>query len=159
MVTVQLLHQQAKIIPRFWIDDVHFTGILLHGFSDVNLYTYEPLLKYTVYDLTNVYNLFKNDKYRLNLIIEDYYKKYFFLVIHTHLDLSQEIINYEFQKYNNTLRESMCNNINFLIQNTTRFIEQISLCFTNELYGHIFYKIFSRLWTRKNNNHSSIVAF
>ena len=158
MATVQLLHQQANIIPRFLIDDVYFTGILLHGFSDVKMYTYEPLLEYTVYVLTNVYNLFKNDKYRINLIIEDFYKKYFFLVINTHLDLSQEI-NYEFQKYNNTLRESMCNNINFLIQNTTRFIEQISLCFTNELYGHLFYKICSRLWTRNNNNHSSIVSF
>ncbi len=30
--TVKLIYEQSKMIPRFWIDDTYFLGILLHGF-------------------------------------------------------------------------------------------------------------------------------
>ena len=104
MATIQLLHQQANIIPRFLIDDVYFTGILLHGLSDVKMYTYKPLLKWSYYDywdLINNHDLFLNIYKKaikiLNIMVVDYYKKDFFVIIHMVRDMTKEV-NYEFQK-------------------------------------------------------------
>ena len=154
MATIQLLQQQAKIIPRYWIDDIYFTGILLHGLTDVGLYSFRHFLKYSLYnfwDLTDNYNLLKilrkYGKYR-SIEVVDYYKNSVFVILHTENDDSKEI-NYESQNYNKRLSESACNNINLMVRNTTRFIEEISLCYSKEKFIHHFHKFCSRLWTHQ----------
>lgn len=33
--TIRFMSEQSRRIPRFWIDDVYFTGLLFHGIDDV----------------------------------------------------------------------------------------------------------------------------
>lgn len=39
--TVRFMSEQSQRIPRFWIDDVYFTGLLFHGIDDVKWIDYK----------------------------------------------------------------------------------------------------------------------
>jgi hypothetical protein len=41
MQTIRFMSEQSKRIPRFWIDDVYFTGLLFHGVDDVKWIDYK----------------------------------------------------------------------------------------------------------------------
>lgn len=39
--TIRFMSEQSRRIPRFWIDDVYFTGLLFHGIQDVKWIDYK----------------------------------------------------------------------------------------------------------------------
>ena len=44
------MQQQSKMLPRFWIDDVYVTGILLYGLEQVEWYDFSNTIKWSYYD-------------------------------------------------------------------------------------------------------------
>ncbi|RNA01910.1 beta-1-3-galactosyltransferase 5-like, partial [Brachionus plicatilis] len=59
VATMELMHEQSKIIPRFWIDDVYFTGLLLHGIPGINWFDFKNELKWSYYDFWDLGNTLK----------------------------------------------------------------------------------------------------
>lgn len=98
VATIQLMYEQSKIIPRFWIDDVYFTGLLLHGLSDIKWYDFKNELKWSYYDFWDLGNTLKIYElyakflnfFKINAI--DFYLSDFFVVLHSQLDNKE--INY-----------------------------------------------------------------
>ena len=165
MATVRLMHQQAKIIPRFWIDDVYYTGLLLYGFEQIEWYNYKPVLKWSFYDF---WDLDPNKKGPtmlnaiaikiLNVRASDYYKEDFFVVFHT--QKSNNEVNYNFRDMNIRSNEShynieqisskkynSCFNLNFFsMENSSLLFNEISRCYGNEKYSFHFYNFCKQLW-------------
>ncbi len=165
MATVRLMHQQAKIIPRFWIDDVYYTGLLMYGFEQIEWYNYKPVLKWSFYDFWDL-DPNKNGPTMLNAIVikilnvraSDYYKVDFFVVFHT--QKSNNEVNYNFRDMNIRSNEShynieqissnkynSCFNINFFsMENSSLLFNEISRCYGNEKYSFHFYNFCKQLW-------------
>ena len=165
MATVRLMHQQAKIIPRFWIDDVYYTGLLMYGFEQIEWYNYKPVLKWSFYDF---WDLDPNKKGPtmlnaiaikiLNVRASDYYKEDFFVVFHT--QKSNNEVNYNFRDMNIRSNEShynieqisskkynSCFNLNFFsMENSSLLFNEISRCYGNEKYSFHFYNFCKQLW-------------
>ena len=76
--TIRLMREQSNLIPRFWIDDIYVTGLLLNGL--------EPRVKW--FDYSNVVTWSYYDYWDLALILSpqlsvvDFYSTDFFVVIH-----------------------------------------------------------------------------
>ncbi|RMZ97745.1 hypothetical protein BpHYR1_023694 [Brachionus plicatilis] len=95
---MELMHEQSKIIPRFWIDDVYFTGLLLHGIPGINWFDFKNELKWSYYDFWDLGNTLKIYElyakflkfFKINAI--DFYLSDFFVVLHSQLDNKE--INY-----------------------------------------------------------------
>lgn len=171
MATVRLMHQQSKIVPRFWIDDVYFTGLLLHGFNQIEWYNYRPVLKWSFYDFWDLGNsnsvllkLYANVLRLFNVKAVDYYKADFFVILHVQKSTNKEI-NYEFiidskstQKRSSTQEvtnldkpghspKDLCFNLKFFsMKNSTRLFNEISRCYKNEKYSFHFYNFCIQLW-------------
>lgn len=85
--TLRLMHEQAKLIPQFWIDDVYVTGLLLHGMSSVKWIGFRDLVSVSVYDFWDIGSYF-NRLYSLMLglisfDVADFYKLDLFVILHT----------------------------------------------------------------------------
>ena len=101
VATMRLMYQQSKLIPRFWIDDVYFTGLLLYGFEDeVKWFDYKTeSLKWSVYDfwdLGNSLSAYELYAYLLSIFsIQpiDYYLDNHFVILHLQKDNKE--VNYD----------------------------------------------------------------
>ena len=89
IATLKLMHSQTKIIPRFWIDDVYFTGILLYGFDQIKWYDFkQESLKWSYYDFwdlgntLNIYELYASFLKLFNINAIDFYKMDYFVILH-----------------------------------------------------------------------------
>ncbi len=89
IATLRLMHAQTKIIPRFWIDDVYFTGILLYGFDQIKWYDFkQESLKWSYYDFwdlgntLNIYELYASFLKLFNINAIDFYKMDYFVILH-----------------------------------------------------------------------------
>lgn len=169
------MHQQAQIIPRFWIDDVYFTGLLLHGFDRIEWYNYRPVLKWSFYDFWDLGNsnsvlikMYASALKLLNVRAVDYYRADFFVILHMQKNSKSEV-NYELREINeNTTssqkrndnnvmsssahnsarsRSDLCFNLNFFsMKNSTLVFNEISRCYKNEKYSFHFYNFCTQLW-------------
>lgn len=98
VATMELMHEQSKIIPRFWIDDVYFTGLLLHGIPGINWFDFKNELKWSYYDFWDLGNTLKIYElyakflkfFKINAI--DFYLTDCFVVLYSQLDNKE--INY-----------------------------------------------------------------
>ncbi len=165
MATVRLMHQQAKIIPRFWIDDVYYTGLLLYGFEQIEWYNYKPVLKWSFYDFWDLglnnnalIKLYASVLKILNVRASDYYKEDFFVILH--MQKSNNEVNYNFRDMNIRTDESyyniekvpskkydLCFNLNFFsMKNSSLVFNEISRCYANEKYSFHFYNFCKQLW-------------
>ncbi len=97
VATLKLIHQQSRIIPRFWIDDVYFTGILLYGFQRIEWFDYKSLLPvsyYTFWEFSSYSNrLFASLLAMLNFNTVDFYRKDFFVILH--IQETNKEVNYD----------------------------------------------------------------
>ena len=97
VATLKLIHQQSRIIPRFWIDDVYFTGILLYGFQRIEWFDYNllmPVSYYTFWEFSNYFNRFYSFLLSmLNFNTVDFYRKDFFVILH--IQETKKEVNYD----------------------------------------------------------------
>jgi hypothetical protein len=98
VATLKLMHSQSKIIPRFWIDDVYFTGLLLYGFDAIKWYDFkQEHLKWSYYDFwdlgntLNIYELYASFLKLFNINVSDFYKSDYFVILH---EQKEKPINY-----------------------------------------------------------------
>ena len=94
------MQQQSKMLPRFWIDDVYVTGILLYGLEQVEWYDFSNTIKWSYYDfwdlmtsysIYDIYIGFK--KLFINFKIADYYNSNHFIILH--VKTNQTEIDYD----------------------------------------------------------------
>ena len=98
IATLKLMQEQSRIIPRFWIDDVYFTGLLLHGLPDIKWFNFKNQLKWSYYDFWDrgntlkIYELYAKflKFFRINAI--DFYLSDFFVILHSQVNNKE--INY-----------------------------------------------------------------
>lgn len=95
--TMKLMYHQAKMIPRFWIDDVYVSGLLLYGFQRIEWFNYKNYLPVSVYNFWD-FETYTNKIYSsvlswFNYYTVDFYKSDFFVILH-HQDDNKEV-NYD----------------------------------------------------------------
>jgi hypothetical protein len=160
--TLREMRAQTEIIPKFWIDDLFFTGILLCGL-DVKRLSFKTdglLLKkhnsietyfYKFWNLSNSKwtDLIMGNIFRiLNVNIVQFYSSYHFVVLHNHQN--DVIANYNM--YNPHLFEKeIYESIENCEQNTTHnILKRIDKrkCFktVNDFTDFYFYKFCRDLW-------------
>jgi hypothetical protein len=105
--TLKLIKEQSEVIPRFWIDDLYLTGLLLHGLDNVKRFAFftnnEPVSSNNSPDYqiqSYIYSrLLFDSKNRFNSIYTNRFisyldmSNYVFVVIHFHE--SDKIVEYE----------------------------------------------------------------
>ena len=107
VATFRLIKEQSKLIPRFWIDDIYVTGLLLNGLDQVKRYDYlENAIQWSYYDYWDL-NL---NKSHFDLI--DFYKMDHFIILHQHLSYANRFIATQDLnlKYLNLIQNSTLNN-------------------------------------------------
>ncbi|CAF0830872.1 unnamed protein product [Brachionus calyciflorus] len=168
--TMRLMYEQSKIIPRFWIDDVYFTGLLLYGINEVKWYDFKNFLKWSYYDFWDLGNTFKIYEiyakilkfFKINAI--DYYLSDFFVVLHSQLDnkevnynlvsLESSLLNpTEYQNFDSINLNSSClSHINTNILNVNCTSSVLSDTNDNKTFLYVnFYNFCINLW-KKNNS-------
>ncbi len=143
---------------------MYFTGLLLHGFKQIEWYNYRPVLKYQFYDF---WDLSSNENFLLRLYVGmhqlfnvrtvDYYKEDFFVILHMQKEMKHEV-NYELElvttsnttdlKKNDWPNSTqMCFTQSFFsTKNTTLLSNEIARCRGNEKYSFHFYNFCTQLW-------------
>ena len=171
------MQEQSRIIPRFWIDDVFITGILLSGYDQVKWIDYKNSIKWAYYNFWDlekkygIYELYIAIKKLLNIFnIADYYRNNHFIVLH--IETSKTEINYENfndNTFNNILLKAINSSLTLndsygvrkiIERNLTCFkFDNIkkSISFTNEFlncfsttknfYNYHFNKFCHKLWS------------
>ncbi len=163
------MHEQSKMIPRFWIDDVYFTGLLLYGFEkEVKWFEFESnSIKWSYYDfwdLDNKLTIYEVYSYVLrlfNIHPIDYYINNHFVILH--LQKNNQEVNYNtFNLFKEINRTKLLDDAKELIArpnqtNLTCILEnnsKISSCLhfddinVNLFYYH-FYNFCLNFWKRK----------
>jgi hypothetical protein len=94
---MKLIHEQSKLIPRLWLDDVFFVGILIHGlafwkftFNDVY---FSDLLTSGFHD--HHVEMFDFKGYRMRTIFYEF--SYFKLTLHKY-DLNNDTIKFDYSQ-------------------------------------------------------------
>jgi len=172
--TMQLMLDQTKIIPRFWIDDVYFTGILLHGIEQIQWIKYTDSISWSYYDFwdhgntLSIYEFYARFLKFFNINAIDYYKSDHFVILHVQHDNKE--INYNFfnecyfhQYFINLFEKLKSKNKNDTksgnIQNLKQTICSMQdltskfLCFLNSKnynFNFHFYDFCVQLWKNKN---------
>lgn len=114
LVTLKLMHQQSNIIPRFWVDDVYVTGMLLYGFERIEWFDYKyflPVSLYNFWDFSNIFNRFFAGILKLlRFNIVDMYKSDYFVILHIQnnnkeinydINANETVLNFESEKFYN----------------------------------------------------------
>ena len=138
--TIKLMQKQSKIIPRFWIDDVYVTGLLLYGFEQIQWFDYADTgVKWSYYDfwelrhyhrtfIDGLFNLFfKFQNIFLNKSVFDYYRQDDFVILHVKTDnkeinynaFNDNYVNSIFLNVVNSSTQNIANSENFYAKNLT----------------------------------------
>ena len=160
IATIRLMQQQSKIIPRFWIDDVYMTGLLLHGMKQIDWFDYNPMFKWSFYDFWDLGNtggvfegLYANWLRLMRVKVADYYKSNLLVVLHVQKNNNE--VNYELtneinQRVYRTNKINMCflNNLDLLVINDANLLqtELANKCNNTEKISFHFYEFCSQLW-------------
>ena len=104
--TVRFMREQSRRIPRFWIDDVYFTGFLFHGIDDITWLDYKSQqvrwAYYDFWDLGNTLPIYQFYAYLLSFFsvsVIDFYKFDHFVILHAQPE--NEEVNYNSVTTNN----------------------------------------------------------
>lgn len=98
VATIRLMQHQSKIIPRFWIDDVYFTGLLLYGLEQVKWFNYKNIIKWSYYDFWDlgntflIYEIYASFLKLFNINAIDFYQSDYFVILH--MQQNNKEINY-----------------------------------------------------------------
>ena len=160
--TIKIMYKQSRIIPRFWIDDVYVTGLLLFGFDQIEWYNYNQLIKWSFYDYWDIgnshflYEIYARFLKVFDIHSSDYYKTHFFVVIHVQMDNKE--MSYEVSVKKNTdqtlQKSNFCSdliNSKYLeAKNSQLYLNQVTNCFGEDKskYNIHFYNFCARLWNR-----------
>jgi len=106
--TIRLMHEQSKILPRFWIDDVYVSGMLLYGFENIKWFDFTSTqIKWSTYDfwdLIQSYEIYIGiKKFFFNFNIADYYKSNHFVIMHVRTN----DIEIDYDKFNDKALNSV----------------------------------------------------
>jgi hypothetical protein len=90
LAAVELINKQAREIPRFWIDDVYMTGILIFGLE--NTIKWADFKKFFEFSSYNYSQFSSNNSIKLNASfissldknMNDFYKNDVYIVLHAH---------------------------------------------------------------------------
>jgi len=119
------MHEQSKILPRFWIDDVYVSGMLLFGFENIKWFDFTSTqIKWSTYDfwdLIQSYDIYIGiKKLFFNFNIADYYKSNHFVIMHVRTN----DIEIDYDKFNDkALNSVLLNALNGFESNSERYRE------------------------------------
>ena len=159
IATIRLMQQQSKIIPRFWIDDVYMTGLLLHGMKQIDWFDYNPVFKWSFYDFWDMGNtggvfegLYANWLRLMRVKVADYYKSNLLVVLHVQKnnnEVNYELTNEKIQRFYRKNKINLCflNNLDLLVINDSNlFHNELAKCNNTEKISFAFYEFCSQLW-------------
>lgn len=169
--TIKLMHEQSQKIPRFWIDDVYFTGLLLYGLDDIKWYDYKNLKfsYYDYWDLGNtltIYELYAFVLKFFNINAVDFYASDYFIILHSHVDHKEiDYRNFAYLNQNFGQNRSLASNPGIRVyssltlnDNTNKTAQNSTSFCINLIYDTINNGLFNTTWSSSSTSSTTVTT-